>query len=453
MKSIAEKNENQISLLKDDIAEINGDFNIVKENTLIRANYSLGLYEHRVMAVIASLMKPTDTKDTRYFFRVRDFADYFKLNSKDIYSSLQAVLVQLRQKTFILQRPNEVKRVTGWINWAEIIPSTGIVEVSVDERIRPYFLDVKKTLGYTKYQLKYVREFKCPYAYRLYEKFKEVLKGKKEDSLYMSFENIKEWLAIENQYQQFSDLRKRVLLPALEDINGPSKDIETKRKKVKNSSGSDIKVTMTEKRPGKKIIGVTFFIKANVSVNKEKHISTFESSPEVFEVLTEEHNKIITEFLEVGVNQVVIDQSIEKYGIDNLSYMYANFKKKKNAEDPAAYAAATLLNGYGIPRNEHEKNQAQKKNQIEKIMAEAEILTTENQAAATLTSETDEMIDKYLASLSPEEYKNVEIECEQYLADQNSNKKYFFRPYSDSPAQKEANKGILREYIRVKFQM
>lgn len=445
----ASENKIQTTLFKEDVALINGDFNIVKENTLIKANYALSLYEHRVMAVIASLMKPSDTKETRYFFRVRDFAEYFGLKSKDIYSALQDVFVKLRQKTFALQRPNDAKRITGWINWAEIIPSTGIVEVSVDEKIRPYFLEINKTIGYTKYQLKYVREFKCPYAYRLYEKFKEELRGEKKCKFDMTFEEIKEWLVIEDQYHQFSDLRKRVLLPALEDINGVNDEIDTKRKKVKKISGngSDIKVVMVENRPGRKIIGVTFHITLLAS-SKEKTINTFDPSPNV-EILSQRQNQIITEFLSVGVNQTVIDQSIDKYGIDNLEYMYTNYEKKKNPDDRAAYAAATLLNGYGIPKNEHEKNMYERdKKDKENKVAVLEIAASQAEAAATEMEIVDIMIDDYLNRVpSSEALVELQNECKKYLVkteDQMAN------IYTAEKASKlEPHYTIFRNYIKV----
>lgn len=440
-----QENKKQISLFKDDVPAINGEFSIVKENTLIRANYSLTLYEHRIMAVIASLMKPTDTSDTRYFFRVSDFAEYFGLKSKDIYTALKEVFVHLRKKTFVLHRKDDSKRITGWINWAEIIPATGIVEVSVDDRIRPYFLDIKESLGYTKYQLKYVSGFQCPHSYRLYEKLKEVLQGKREEAFYMSFEELKVWLGIEDQYHQFSDFRKRVLTPALEDINGVKSE-DSIRKKAKNSTfkaGSDIKVEITEVKPGKKIIGIKFNIKSNIQHQKEKSFITVETNNNLYEVLTPEQNQMITEFLSEGVNQTIVDQSISKYGLQNLEFMYKNFtyyKKKKKPIDPAAYAAATLLNGYGIPKNEHERKLYEQKN-AEKaaIVATEEIMTQQSEAAATSTGDDtliDQTIDNYLNDLSDDECKEIYHRCKER-----------FRSFDVNAAKVAPNINILRAYM------
>lgn len=430
----------QTALFHEDVAKIDGVYSIVKENTLIHASYSLNLYEHRIMAVITSLMRPTDTKDTVYHFRVKDFAEYFGLNA-DIYSTLKDVFVQLRSKTFVLQRPGDAKRITGWISWAEIIPSTGVVQVAIDDKIRPYFLEIKEKLGYTKYALKNVRGFQCPYAYRFYERFKEELRGKhKTKKLYMTVEEIKDWFKLNDQYQQFSDLRKRVLIPSLEDINGYcSPEGESKRKKRKknlHNEGSDIEVIMEPKRIGRKFVGVEFHITRrdiaenesdqDVDLSPLSKINTIESSPSNYVALTTDQSKMITEFLSVGITQNTIDNSIAKYGLTNLIYMYRCYKKNKNPDDPAAYGAAILQNGWGIPKNEYENSIADKEELYrDALKANEEMIIAQSEAAATLTKSRDEEIKTYIESLSRDDLQNIVNECQDMLRKKGIRKETF----------------------------
>ena len=236
-----------ISLFPDYVRKIDGKHAIYKENTLIKASYDLSLWEHRLLAVVLSLITPSDAdKDKlKYRFSVQEFAEFFGLNNRDIYTQLQATFVSLRSRTVILQRPGERKRITGWVSSAELVPGEGIVEVEIDEQMLPYLLQIKTQIGYTQYYLANVQAFKCQYAFRFYEYFHCELKGGDETIALIAVDALKTMLGITDQYSQYSDFKKRVLTPAIRDIN---------------ASPSDLRVGFAEKKSGKKVSSLEFKI-------------------------------------------------------------------------------------------------------------------------------------------------------------------------------------------------
>jgi plasmid replication initiation protein len=412
------KNKNQVTLFDENsVNKINGDYQVVKENTVIRASYDLNLYEHRVLAVVAAQIKPTDEMGQHYFFRISDFAEYFKLDSKKIYTIIKDTLLKLRSRSFVIERPREGRRVTGWINWAEIIPSTGCVEVAIDDRIRPFFLEIKATLGYTKYQLKYIRDFQNPYAFRFYERFKTELQNKKEIFFYLPLEDLKKWLSIEKQYKLYADLKKRVLVPAIEDINGERMEgAKTNRKRsFKNNEGSDIFVTFEENRPGRKVLGITFNIKL-IKEEMENPI-TIEVNPEIpdskFNEFSVEQRAAFNTFVKTGVDKEIIFNAIEEHGLENLIYMEKYFKKRKaTANDPAGYMVAILQNGWGLPQSVIEKKSLQ--NEVQEVQDAEQIIKAQEQVAVAEEVNARELVEEYLSKLSASEKQKLAEECKKY---------------------------------------
>ena len=113
--------------------DICGDQYIYQENTLPRAAYDLTLYEHRILSVVASKMRPNDKEDQCYYFRIQDFAEYFGLTN--VYDNLKDNLLLLRSRSFVVKRKDEPSsRITGWIREADIIPQTGIVQITIDQK-------------------------------------------------------------------------------------------------------------------------------------------------------------------------------------------------------------------------------------------------------------------------------------------------------------------------------
>lgn len=438
---------NQLALFDEStVKKINGDFQIVKENTIIRSNYDLNLYEHRVLAVVASQIKPTDELGQNYFFRVSDFAEYFNLDSKNIYTILKDTLLSLRSRSFIIERPKEKKRVTGWINWAEIIPSSGCVEISIDDRIRPFFLDIKAVLGYTKYQLKYIRNFQNPYAFRFYERFKADLKDKSEMLVYFEIAELKTWLAIESQYKLYGDLKRRVIIPALEDINGKEfEHVKTNRKrKSKSAEGSDIYIDFKENQPGRKVIGIWFNIKQMITddYSETVDVDIVNELNEHLE-LTKDEKAAFDCFISVGIDKKIIYNSIEQYGADNLINMYNNFKKKKPT-DPAGYAVAILQNGWGIPRNEHEKLRLDEDKNINKISSE---IAASMKEITSASEDTAMAVNTYLEGLTEEDKKRLAVQCEKNLTETNSTMKEYFKVENVFKSTPSIAKVIFEKYI------
>ena len=102
----------------------------------------------------------------------------------------------------------------SWIDKATIYKKSGKVKIRLDEDLKPYLLMLSK--NYTAFPLHNIIKMKTKYGIMLYELLKSVANLGKY--IEFSVEEIKEHLDCVS-YDNFANFKKRVLLPALADIN------------------------------------------------------------------------------------------------------------------------------------------------------------------------------------------------------------------------------------------
>lgn len=338
-----EKNE-VAEFLNDDIPKIDGDMLIVKENSLARSAMQLTTAEHRLVNVISSLITPADEGNgvCKKRFFIKDYCSFYGLDEKGNHTQMRNAFLSLRKKSFVIYRNND-PHITGWINTATIKKGEGVVEVTIDERILPFLLYIKNNtrigidpkVGYIKHKLNAVKYFTSEAAFTLYSFLKTYIQKKSSVSLYFSVEEIRKILMIgPKEYSQFTGLKTRVLLPAIAEING---DIEMLKKYKSNKklesisiTPTDIHVSFTERKNGRKIVGLDIVIKQNsmihsITIDKD---DTTELKDELlkFGYSNTEVRKILKVCAESDFDKTVI--------LENAYYARSQYTKRKYTQMP-----------------------------------------------------------------------------------------------------------------------
>ena len=208
-------NNNQVVLFEIPKTEISDATVLAKSN--------LGLYAQRILRVCASQIRDDDPDDKIYSFNIPDFAEFFGLSTDKIHAKLRNALYELRSSTIIL--PIDRGRVTGYINWGHIFD--GKVDISFDPVLKPLY---QKNLS-GKYPLRYIRGFAYSYTYRFYELFLLKLQQEGKDNkvkFYITIDELRELLRIEKAYKNYADIRKRIIIPIVADINGRKFNVTSK---------------------------------------------------------------------------------------------------------------------------------------------------------------------------------------------------------------------------------
>ena len=217
---------------------------VCKANKVIEAGYKLTLNEQRViLACIAQVNSTEELLATdRFELSGKDFAALYGISQKRAYTDLQEVAKQLFHRYVIIDNPDpenpKLKRTqTHWISSIDYIPDDGKIVLFFAHKILPYLGQLKGQ--FTRYKLEHVGKMTCIYAFRLYELLVQWQGiGKREVEL----EWLKQQLELDDGYDRMFDLKKRVIDPAVKDIN----------------TNSNYNVSWTQRKAGRSISHLIF---------------------------------------------------------------------------------------------------------------------------------------------------------------------------------------------------
>jgi len=204
---------------------------VIKSNALINAVVDLSLQGQRFLAFVVSTLD--DTHDTSaplpdrpidLELDVLRFADLFRIPTCNVHREVER-LADILQRKIITLPPDQTltgHRVkVGLIVKQAYEHGQGRILLRLDEDILPHLLGLRS--HFTQYRIKDVYQFTRASAWRLYELLRQYKGlGKREIAL----DELKGALGLgATEYPRFVDLQKRVINPAMIEINRLS-DIE-----------------------------------------------------------------------------------------------------------------------------------------------------------------------------------------------------------------------------------
>lgn len=227
-----------------------------KANEVVEAGYRLSLNEQRVMLACIGQVDSTKTLSGTELFELsaKDFAILFSVSDKTAYEALHDVAETLFNRYVIISNPfpNNPKAKylkTRWISSIVYSPDEGKISLRFAIDMLPYLSELKKT--FTRYKLEHIGKMTSIYAIRLYELLAQWQSvGKRE----VEIDWIKKQFEIEDQYPDMCDFKKRVIDPAVKDIN----------------EHSNFSVSWTQRKTGRKVTHFTFEFSEKQALTAEK---------------------------------------------------------------------------------------------------------------------------------------------------------------------------------------
>lgn len=195
---------------------------IYKSNALVEAQYRLSVAEQRIMLACMSQVRRDQsiTDDALYSVSAVDIAAMSDTSTKQTYRELEKAALRLkRREVRLFEEPNGKghKRkvmLTGWVQTIIYIEEEGRVELRFTKDMLPYLSQL--TEQFTRYALADVATMTSSHAMRLYEllcQWRDA--GQRE----VSIEWLRNAFQLEGKYTALKDFKRRVLEPAVEQIN------------------------------------------------------------------------------------------------------------------------------------------------------------------------------------------------------------------------------------------
>ena len=295
---------------------------IVKSNNIIEAKYKLNVIEQKIILFLVSLIKKDEEIFKLWKINISELGNFLGIDKKNAYRELKKATYSMLDRKLRLKSKNRELQL-NWLASADYFDSEGFVELEISEKLKPFLLQLKK--NFTKYNLKDVISLKSAYSIRIYELLKQY---EKIGERYFELKDLKEKLGVNNKYNLYKDFKRRVILPAQEEL-------KTK---------TDIYFDFKEKKEVRKVVGMTFFIKKNINYKTDEIIlKKNDYNSELFKKLQEyfkqsdERAKWILKNIKEDDLKIAFDLLEDRYKKDKIknlgAYTWGYFNKGQYKSD------------------------------------------------------------------------------------------------------------------------
>ncbi len=271
---------------------------VKKNEKLVTAKFDFSPLALKILAALITAIKEDDGPDTIYQFRIKQFMDLSNTKDKRMYKEIKSALIEIMEKVIQIEDEN---RWTGFhiLKKPVIEKNSGVIKLKFDEDIFPLLKETKKR--YLQYEIKNILPLSSKYAIRLYEILKDIYNketyNKNLDRVEVELEvsYLREVLLVPENYK-YADFKRRVIELAKKQIN----------------ENTDLLFNYEEKKEGRKVTRLKFYIYENSKPDKKQKYTHF------FKTFTDFRHNILKE----GEEKVyLLDNDV--YEIKN-GYLYKN---------------------------------------------------------------------------------------------------------------------------------
>lgn len=194
------------------------EFVVTKANALIQSSYKLTLNEQRiVLACVAQLDgRKVLLRDNLFTVTAVDYAETYGVDRKNAYSELEEAATTLGER-WIRTHDGKTKTKFRWVYFVQYSAGEGKVTLGFSPSVAPYLTMLNKR--FTSYELKNIAELRSSYSIRLYE---FLMQFKKTGHFAVPLDDFKGWLELDDAYPRFVDLKRRVIDPAVRELQAKS---------------------------------------------------------------------------------------------------------------------------------------------------------------------------------------------------------------------------------------
>ncbi len=216
--------------------------NVVKQSyELNNARYSLSAVETDLIMKMISEIKNEDKDFKTYLFKISEIEE--RIGKKINRTSLKTMAQELRKKNLTIDKGKEGFLVTGWVSSFEYHAERGEIELCFDPKLKPYLLELQGR--FVKADIRHIFQLSSEYAKRIYTIFKQ---WEKIGTYTVKVEEWQKILEVPKTQLMYGEFKRKVLETAKEQINAKT----------------DLEVSYTEIKTGRKITGIEWTIKKKV---------------------------------------------------------------------------------------------------------------------------------------------------------------------------------------------
>lgn len=190
---------------------------VAQSNKFIRETQNnLTLQQQKIILYIISKIKPTDDDLKTYEIDIKDFCKVCGIddNNGNNYKYLRDSIIKLHNASFWFITDKKMM-LLDWIQRVEIQQDTTKVSFRLDDRLKPYLLELKE--NFTAYELGNALVLSSKHSINLYQLLKSYVYL---TDVSFTIDELKQHLQIDNsKYPLYKDFRRYIIDKAIAEIN------------------------------------------------------------------------------------------------------------------------------------------------------------------------------------------------------------------------------------------
>lgn len=240
-------NEVEIIDNKYEILNLNKEQEYAMKNNMVYAQYNYSVNANKLFRIAVSSIKPNDEGFMFYESTIPELKSIFGFTSNSLYRDIDNLTNEFDKSIQIQTDDGGFKKY--WLfSMCEFDRDKGKLIIKFNQDMKPFLLGLKDSLYYNKRHLSEIMEMKSNYSIRMLEMITEKHRSKfiKDGTvIYVTLEEIRKALQIENKYTKISHLRDKVIDVSIDEINEHSNIVITE---------------CVPKKRGRSIVGFEFTI-------------------------------------------------------------------------------------------------------------------------------------------------------------------------------------------------
>lgn len=218
---------------------------VTKANHLVQASYRITLQEKKLVLAALSCCDSRGEPQKTVKITASDFAEVTGMDLSNAHRELYKAADRLYNRSITVSDPEQTEEFRWIQSKVKKHKGEGMVTLIWSDPILKYIGQLKQQ--FTSYRLGSVGRLQSVYSIRLYEL---LMQFNSTGERVINVSDFRELLEIGEKYQQFRDLRKRVIDPAVRELNQRS-ELEIKFETI--SSGRKVVCLAFQFKPSKQM--------------------------------------------------------------------------------------------------------------------------------------------------------------------------------------------------------
>jgi plasmid replication initiation protein len=210
------------------------DIEIGKSNYLVEASYKLTLQEQRLILACLGKVNSRYEIPKTISITAMEYSEMMGIEIKNAHRELYKAANKLYERSITVSDPEKVEQFRWIQKKVTYLKGDGRITLTWSDDVIKYISQLKRR--FTTYKLQHSANLQSVYSIRLYEL---LMQFNSTSERIIHLEDFRKSLQLEDKYESYKDLNRRVLKPAIKELNASS-DLTIKFETIKK--GKNIKV-------------------------------------------------------------------------------------------------------------------------------------------------------------------------------------------------------------------